>query len=119
VAPAANGRRQSPIDIKTKETLFDVKLGLRPLKMRYVPGNSKSVINNGHTVQVCVDGANSSKFLRLSSFVGMFLYKKQNPGYPGARTTVFSNTLDIQGPEQLYASLNPDIQGHATSLTKI
>lgn len=60
VAPAANGRRQSPIDIKTKETLFDVKLGLRPLKMRYVPGNSKSVINNGHTVQVCVDGANSN-----------------------------------------------------------
>jgi hypothetical protein len=84
VAPAANGRRQSPIDIKTKETLFDVKLGLRPLKMRYVTGNSRSVINNGHTVQVCIDGANSSKFLWLSSFVGTFLYKNK--------------TLDIQEP---------------------
>lgn len=60
VAPAANGRRQSPIDIQSKEALFDVKLGLRPLKMRYVPANSKTIINNGHTVQVSIDGANSS-----------------------------------------------------------
>ena len=63
VAPAANGRRQSPIDIQSKEALFDVKLGLRPLKMRYVPANSKTIINNGHTVQVSIDGANSSEFL--------------------------------------------------------
>lgn len=59
IAPAANGRRQSPIDIKTKEALYDVKLAQRPLKMQYVPSNSKTLVNNGHTAQVSIDSANS------------------------------------------------------------
>lgn len=66
IAPAANGRRQSPIDIKTKEALYDVKLAQRPLKMQYVPSNSKTLFNNGHTAQVSIDSANSRKYILLT-----------------------------------------------------
>lgn len=59
VAPAARGLHQSPIDIRTEETMFDSHLQTKPLKIQYVPANSKTLINNGHSVQVVIDGEGS------------------------------------------------------------
>lgn len=60
VAPIADGKRQSPINIVTKEAKKDDALAANPLKWKYVPANSKSILNNGHSAQVVVDSAGSS-----------------------------------------------------------
>ncbi|ESO01624.1 hypothetical protein HELRODRAFT_185695 [Helobdella robusta] len=56
LAPAARGLHQSPVNIDT--TKID-KFHFRPLKFQYVPKNSKTILNNGHTVQVALDGSDS------------------------------------------------------------
>ncbi len=57
--PVANGPRQSPIDIVPKEALYDSSL--KPLKLKYDPSNSTSILNNGHSFQVdFVDDTDSS-----------------------------------------------------------
>jgi carbonic anhydrase len=59
VAPAAKGLHQSPVDIEAADTVFDPKLAASPLQITYVPANSKSILNNGHSVQVLIDGEGS------------------------------------------------------------
>lgn len=59
VAPAANGLHQSPVDIETSSVQFDPDLVERPLEIRYNPENSKSLVNNGHSVQVNIAGEDS------------------------------------------------------------
>ncbi|XP_037537383.1 carbonic anhydrase [Nematolebias whitei] len=57
--PTANGPRQSPINIVTKEAQYDPSL--KPLKIRYDPSNAKGILNNGHSFQVdFVDDTDSS-----------------------------------------------------------
>lgn len=46
--PIADGPRQSPIDIA--EASFDG--ALQPLTLKYDPGNSIDILNNGHSFQV-------------------------------------------------------------------
>lgn len=60
VAPAAAGTRQSPIDVQTAGALYDSSLADKPFCTKYVPANSKSVTNNGHSAQVTLDGQGSS-----------------------------------------------------------
>jgi carbonic anhydrase len=59
VAPAAKGLHQSPVNIRTSEAVFDKILTAKPLEIRYIPANSKTLFNNGHSVQVLIDGEGS------------------------------------------------------------
>lgn len=59
LAPAARGLHQSPVDIVTSALVYDPKLASDPLKIQYVPSNSKKLLNNGHSVQVVIDGEGS------------------------------------------------------------
>ncbi|KAI0241633.1 Carbonic anhydrase 2 [Lamellibrachia satsuma] len=60
IAPIADtGKRQSPIDIIPREAKYLDELAAHPLRTLYLPENTKSVINNGRSVQVCIDGAES------------------------------------------------------------
>lgn len=52
VAEAANGKKQSPIDIDTKDVKFDYNLHDRPLHINYSKANPKDLINTGHSVQM-------------------------------------------------------------------
>lgn len=61
VAPAAKGLHQSPVDIETSGVQFDPDLAERPLEIRYIAENSKSLVNNGHSVQVNIAGEDSRK----------------------------------------------------------
>ncbi|XP_008333021.1 carbonic anhydrase-like [Cynoglossus semilaevis] len=48
--PVANGPRQSPINIVSRDAQYDSSL--KPLKLCYDPSNSNSILNNGHSFQV-------------------------------------------------------------------
>jgi len=63
IAPAAGGKRQSPIVIRAAEAEFSQTLRDKPLIITYNPVNVNKLINNGHSVQVCVDGDDSSESL--------------------------------------------------------
>lgn len=57
--PIANGPRQSPIDIIPGQAPHDP--ALKPLKLKYDPATSQSILNNGHSFQVdFVDDADKS-----------------------------------------------------------
>ncbi|XP_059915813.1 carbonic anhydrase [Gadus macrocephalus] len=57
--PVANGPRQSPINIIPNQALYE--RSLKPLKLKYDPSNSSSILNNGHSFQVdYVDDENTS-----------------------------------------------------------
>jgi len=60
IAPAAGGQRQSPIVIRASEAQFSQTLRDRPLVISYNPVNVNKLINNGQSVQVCVDANDSS-----------------------------------------------------------
>ncbi|KAL4234208.1 carbonic anhydrase [Mactra antiquata] len=47
---AAEGKRQSPIDIKTSDVKLDADLKENPLKTKYKPEDTISLVNNGHTI---------------------------------------------------------------------
>lgn len=57
--PAAKGTNQTPIDIVPSEAVYDATLKDKQIKYTYVPANSKSVTNNGHSFQVAIDGTGS------------------------------------------------------------
>lgn len=60
IVPIADiGMRQSPIDIIPREATYQEALATRPLRTLYLPQNSKNIINNGKSIQVCIDGADS------------------------------------------------------------
>ena len=58
---AARGKHQSPIDVHPAQAKFDAKLKECPLKMSYKPSNAQKLLNNGKSVQVVYDSADSSK----------------------------------------------------------
>jgi len=60
MAPAAAGRRQSPIVIRACEATFCQTLRERPLVVSYDALSANKLVNNGHTVQVNVNGPYSS-----------------------------------------------------------
>ncbi|XP_069477392.1 carbonic anhydrase 13-like [Ambystoma mexicanum] len=51
--PHALGKQQSPIDIITREVVFDD--GLKPLSPSYDPSSCKKITNNGHSFMVEYD----------------------------------------------------------------
>ncbi|KAM6948278.1 carbonic anhydrase-like [Aplochiton taeniatus] len=48
--PVADGPRQSPIDIIPGQCQYEASL--KPLKLKYSPGDSNDILNNGHSFQV-------------------------------------------------------------------
>jgi len=59
VAPAAKGLHQSPVDIDVSGVQYEPQLASSPLTITYLPSNSKRLLNNGHSVQVAIDGERS------------------------------------------------------------
>ena len=59
VAPAANGNRQSPIDIITSKAQYDETLSSRPFKVVYDASKAGKLLNNGHSAQVTFDSEGS------------------------------------------------------------
>ena len=62
IAPAAGGQRQSPIAIRAAEAQFCDALRDRSLVVEYNPAAVNKLVNNGHSLQVCVDGNDSSAY---------------------------------------------------------
>jgi len=53
--PAGAGKRQSPIDIVTKDAVYDSKLqGNAPLKINYTPETNMQVKNTGHSINAVI-----------------------------------------------------------------
>lgn len=67
---AASGTRQSPIDIRTKEAIYDETL--KPLVFAYNPTASKVIRNIGHTFNVVYDDSSNKSVLSGSSLCGIY-----------------------------------------------
>lgn len=59
IAPAAKGLHQSPINICPGDVKYEPWLAAHPLDISYAPSCGKSISNNGHSVQVSIDGQGS------------------------------------------------------------
>ena len=57
--PMASGHRQSPIDISTKNTTKGSDIKTKPLSWKYVPENTRSLVNPGYCWRVDVNGKGS------------------------------------------------------------
>lgn len=57
--PLANGVRQSPVNIVTSSTKTSNDLSMNPLRWKYVPDNTKCLINPGYCWRVDVNGKDS------------------------------------------------------------
>jgi carbonic anhydrase len=61
----ANGKHQSPIDIDTKNTVYDPELANKPLRFNYSKDCFTVLKNSGHSFTVSgADGAASSKIFK-------------------------------------------------------
>jgi len=60
IAPAAGGQRQSPIVIRAADAEFSAALRDRPLVVSYNAAGANKLLNNGHSLQVCVDANNDA-----------------------------------------------------------
>jgi len=69
IAPAAGGRRQSPIMIRSCQATFCQTLRERPLIISYDEQSANKLTNNGHTVQLTVDGTRSSASFSTSQLL--------------------------------------------------
>ncbi|KAM4706221.1 carbonic anhydrase 13-like [Rhinophrynus dorsalis] len=68
--PIANGDHQSPINIITKDALYDPSL--KPLQADYDPHSAKVIINSGHSFSVEFDDTNDKSVLRGGPLVGSY-----------------------------------------------
>ncbi|XP_053571146.1 carbonic anhydrase 13 [Bombina bombina] len=68
--PAANGERQSPIDIATQNAKYDSTL--QPLHVRYDPGSAKVILNSGHTFSVEFDDTEDNSVVRGGPLYGQY-----------------------------------------------
>nr|BAU68125.1 carbonic anhydrase [Nasutitermes takasagoensis] len=57
--PTAAGIRQSPVDIDTALATSDSSLESKPLRWKYVPQNTRTIVNSGHGWRVDVDSEGS------------------------------------------------------------
>lgn len=57
--PLANGVRQSPVNITTKTTRASTTLSQKPLRWKYIPENTKCLINPGYCWRVDINGKGS------------------------------------------------------------
>ncbi|XP_078253379.1 carbonic anhydrase 2-like [Rhinoraja longicauda] len=67
---AKDGCRQSPIEIKNAETIYDPELA--ELSPNYDPSSTKSLVNNGHSVQVDFDDSKAWSVLSGGPIEGKY-----------------------------------------------
>ena len=70
--PTAAGNRQSPVDIVTSLVTSDTSLTSEPLSWKYVPENTRTIVNPGYGWRVDVDSEGSGKnseYVAYSSFI--------------------------------------------------
>ncbi|KAK9403188.1 carbonic anhydrase 13-like [Crotalus adamanteus] len=70
IFPIADGDRQSPIDIQTKETKYDSNL--LPLSPSYDPSSAKVILNNGHSTSVEFDDTENKSVLSGGPLTGNY-----------------------------------------------
>ncbi|XP_078208859.1 carbonic anhydrase 13 isoform X3 [Callithrix jacchus] len=68
--PIADGDRQSPIEIKTKEVKYDSSL--RPLSIKYDPSSAKIISNSGHSFNVDFDDTEDKSVLHGGPLTGSY-----------------------------------------------
>ncbi|XP_068252325.1 carbonic anhydrase 1-like isoform X1 [Nyctibius grandis] len=68
--PIANGDRQSPIDIKTKEVKKDASLGL--LRITWKPSTCKEIVNVGHSFHVNFEDKDNQSVLTGGPLTGTY-----------------------------------------------
>ncbi|NP_001072448.1 carbonic anhydrase 13 [Xenopus tropicalis] len=68
--PLANGDRQSPINIITRDAIYDPSL--QPLQVNYDHDSAKVVINTGHTFTMEFDDGDDTSVLRGGPFIGSY-----------------------------------------------
>ncbi|KFZ49515.1 Carbonic anhydrase 1, partial [Antrostomus carolinensis] len=68
--PIANGDRQSPIDIKTKEIKKDASLGL--LRITWKPSTCKEIVNVGHSFHVNFEDKDNQSVLTGGPLTGIY-----------------------------------------------
>ena len=71
--PTADGIRQSPVDIRTSTANSDSSLALKALRWKYVPKNTRMVVNTGYGWRVDVDGEGSGKDFEMERTVHLFI----------------------------------------------
>ncbi|KAJ4448744.1 hypothetical protein ANN_00135 [Periplaneta americana] len=62
--PTAAGSRQSPVDIVTSLAASDTSLTSKPLSWKYVPENTRRIVNTGYGWRVDVDGEGSANLIK-------------------------------------------------------
>uniref|UniRef100_A0A4W3I0Z2 Carbonic anhydrase n=1 Tax=Callorhinchus milii TaxID=7868 RepID=A0A4W3I0Z2_CALMI len=67
---AKDGSRQSPVDIRNEETERDPTL--QPLVLKYDPRSSKTIANNGHSIQVDFDDTTDQSVLKGGPVTGSY-----------------------------------------------
>ncbi|PKU28847.1 hypothetical protein llap_20849 [Limosa lapponica baueri] len=68
--PVANGDRQSPIDIQTKEVKNDASLGL--LQITWKPSTCKEIVNVGHPFHVNFEDKDNQSVLTSGPLAGTY-----------------------------------------------
>ena len=72
--PTAAGIRQSPVDIETSIAISDSSLEAKPLRWKYVPQNTRMIVNTGYGWRVDVDGEGSGKDFEMERTVHLFIW---------------------------------------------
>jgi len=71
--PTAAGIRQSPVDIKTAVATSDTSLVSKQLRWKYVPKNTRAIVNTGYGWRVDVDSVGSGKDFEMERIVPLFI----------------------------------------------
>ena len=71
--PTTAGIRQSPVDIQTSRVTSDSSLTSKPLSWKYVPQNTRTIVNTGYGWRVDVDGEGSGKDFEMEGTVHLFI----------------------------------------------
>jgi len=71
--PTAAGIRQSPVDIQTSLATSASSLASKPLRWKYVPQNTRTIVNTGYGWRVDVDGEGSGKDFEMERTVHLFI----------------------------------------------
>lgn len=99
--PVANGPRQSPINIVSKEAMFDPSL--KPLKLKYNPNDAMSILNNGHSFQVDFVDDTDSSILTGGPITGTYRLRQFHCHWGGSNERGSEHTINgISFPCELH-----------------
>ncbi|XP_038601350.1 carbonic anhydrase 13-like [Tachyglossus aculeatus] len=90
--PIADGDRQSPIEIETKEVKYDSSL--QPLRINYDPTSAKIISNSGHSFSVDFDDTEDKSVLRGGPLSGTYRLRQFHFHWGSADDQGSEHTVD-------------------------